>query len=255
MLGIDQILKYAQSDKLTKHILQEYFQYEILDSFFKQEGSSDYSFIGGTAIRIAYGGGRYSEDLDFDTTNIDGFDTLLPAVVQDMRYKGFEIEFRLIHKGAYHCHLKFPRILHAYGLSGYEEEKMLIKFDAAPFSRLYTTTDSLSNYGIFRKIQVAPSSILLAKKLLTIGSRKHPKGRDLYDVTWVWGMGRPDENYLKNESNITLKKALLSVGDYVSTLDLQSLVEETKQFFINSGDVNRILEFPEFINQQLRKLK
>lgn len=254
MLSIDQILQYAQSDRLTKHILQEYFQYEILDSFFKQEGSVEYSFIGGTAIRIAYGGRRYSEDLDFDTTNLDGFDELLPDVIKDMEYKGYDIEFRLIHKGAYHCHIKFPKILHTYGLSGYEEEKMLIKFYAASISKLYKTTAALSNYGIFRTIQVAPSSVLLAKKLLTIGARRRPKGRDLYDVTWLWGMGMPDDSYLKSESDTTLKAVLQDVSKYVSTLDLASLATETKQFLINPDDVNRILHFPDFIKQELGKL-
>jgi len=255
MIGIDQILKYAQSDKLSKHILQEYFQYEILDSFFKQEGSMDYSFVGGTAIRIAYGGGRYSEDLDFDTTNIDSFEKLLSLVIKDMEYKGYELEFKFQHKGVYHCHIKFPRILHTYGLSGYKEEKMLIKFDAAPFSKLYCVSQSLSNYGIFRKIQVAPSPVLLAKKLLTIGARKRAKGRDLYDVTWLWGMGTADPEYLKNESRMTLKQILSDVQNYVTTLDLQTLAIETKEFLINPDDVNRILEFSEFINQQLKKIK
>jgi len=254
MIGIDQILKYAQSDKLTKHILQEYFQHEILDSFFKQEGSMDYSFVGGTAIRIAYGGGRYSEDLDFDTTNLASFEKLLALVIKDMEYKGYELEFKFQHKGVYHCHIKFPRILHTYGLSGYEEEKMLIKFDAAPFTKLYTVSQSLSNYGVFRRIQTAPSPVLLAKKLLTIGARKRPKGRDLYDVTWLWGMGIPDSDYLQKESQTTLKEVMIAVGDYVATLDLPTLANETKEFLINPDDVNRIIEFPSFIKQQLSKL-
>lgn len=255
MLGIDQILKYAQSKKLTKHILQEYFQYEILDSFFKQDGSSDYSFIGGTAIRIVYGSRRYSEDLDFDTTNIDGFDSLLPDVIQDMRYKGFEIEFRLIHKGAYHCHIKFPRILRLYELSGYKEEKVLIKFDATPITKLYSNIESISNFGIFRKVKVAPPSVLLAKKLLTIGARKRPKGRDLYDVTWLWGMSSPDEDYLQKEGSSTIKEILPKVIEYVSTLDMQVLANETRQFLINQDDINRIIEFPDYLKQQLHKLK
>jgi len=254
MIGIDQILKYAQSDKLTKHILEEYFQHEILDSFFKQEGSMDYSFVGGTAIRIAYGGGRYSEDLDFDTTNLASFEKLLALVIKDMEYKGYELEFKFQHKGVYHCHIKFPRILHTYGLSGYEEEKMLIKFDAAPFTKLYTVSQSLSNYGVFRRIQTAPSPVLLAKKLLTIGARKRPKGRDLYDVTWLWGMGAPDADYLQKESQTTLKEVMIAVRDYVATLDLPTLANETKEFLINPDDVNRIIEFPSFIKQQLSKL-
>jgi predicted nucleotidyltransferase component of viral defense system len=254
MLSIDQIIQFAKSNKLTKNILKEYFQQEILDSFFKQDGSFDYSFIGGTAIRIIYGSQRYSEDLDFDTTNIDSFDSLLPLVIHDMETKGFEIEFRLIHKGAYHCHIKFPSVLHTYGLSGYAEEKILIKFDAAPIPKLYTITEKLSNYGIYRLIQVAPSSVLLAKKLLTICARKRPKGRDLYDVTWLWGMGDPDEIYLKEVSDQSIKEVLTQVKDYVATLNLGELAIETKGYLIKREDVDRILTFPDFIEQKLKSL-
>jgi hypothetical protein len=45
------------------------------------------------------------------------------------------------------------------------------------------------------------------------------------------------------------------VVDYVSTLDMQALANETKEFLINPDDVNRILEFPNFIAQQLQKIK
>jgi predicted nucleotidyltransferase component of viral defense system len=254
MLAINQILNYAQQDKLSRHILQEYFQHEILDSFFRQEGSLEYSFIGGTAIRLMYGGQRFSEDLDFDTTNIEAFDHLLELTIKDMRGKGFEIDYRLIHKGAYHCHIKFPEVLHTYGLSGYKEEKLLVKFDAAPFDRLYANKTRLGNYGIYRQIHVAPPSVLLAKKLLTVQARRRPKGRDLYDITWLWGMGSPDEAYLRDIGQTTAKKIVQELSQYVKTLNLDDLVRETSNFLIKKEDSIRITSFPDYIDQKLLTL-
>jgi len=249
------LTQFAGLSAFNKHALAEYYQHELLDSLFKQKGSEHFSFHGGTAIRIIYGGRRVSEDLDFDTDNIDSFDDLLLAVIDDMQIKGFELEFRLIHKGAYHCHIKFPKVLKELGLSGYDQEKLLIKIDASPTNELITEGVLLHNYNVFRNIYVDPSDIILAKKLITIPERNRPKGRDMYDVTWLWGMAKPNAKYLENNLGLTLKQILTNVHKYVSTLNLEALASETSHFLINPDDVNRILEFPEFIDQQLKKLK
>jgi len=254
MLSNDQIVSFTKSSNITKNILQEYLQHELLDSFYKQSGSENYSFIGGTAIRIVYGGKRFSEDLDFDTTDLESFDRILSEVVEDMKYKGFNLEFRLIHKGAYHCHIKFPKILQIHGLSGYDEEKLLVKFDASNTDILYSQKNILNNYGVFQTINVAPPSILLSKKLLTIQSRKRPKGRDLYDVTWLWGMAKPDESYIRSNTNKDLHTTLQELLQYVITLDLDDLSKQTSIFLEQSSELSRILNFPSFIEQKIKEL-
>lgn len=255
MIDPSSLTQFAGVSMFNKHALTEYYQHELLDSLFKQKGSEHFSFHGGTAIRIIYGGRRFSEDLDFDTDNIESFDELLGNVVNDMISKGFELEFRLIHKGAYHCHVKFPKILKELGLSGYDQEKLLIKIDAAPVEELITGSTLLKNYNVFRNINVNPSDVILAKKLITIPERNRPKGRDMYDTTWLWGMGEPNVEYLKKITGLSLKQILEKVYQYVISLDLEVLANETKPFLINPDDVNRILQFPDFINQQLRKLE
>jgi len=67
MLTFDQIKKVYPEEVLIKNpraVLVEYLQHEILDSIYKQPGSENLSFIGGTAIRIVYESKRFSEDLD-----------------------------------------------------------------------------------------------------------------------------------------------------------------------------------------------
>ena len=73
MLTFDQILsRYSSQERLyPRNILVEYIQCEILDSLFKQKEGISLSFIGGTALRIVYGGNRFSEDLDFDNFGLD----------------------------------------------------------------------------------------------------------------------------------------------------------------------------------------
>jgi predicted nucleotidyltransferase component of viral defense system len=255
MLTIDQILSYTKSSKISKNILTEYYQHELLGSIFSQSGSENYSFIGGTAIRICYGGSRFSEDLDFDTTSLESFDKLMSETVKDMSSKGFILESRLVHKGAYHCYLKFPDVLKSFGISGYDEEKLLIKIDATATDKLYTSNNLVNKYGIFQTIKVAPVSTILSKKLITITGRKRPKGRDLYDVTYLWGMTEPDQDYLKQTADITLKDQLNHLVKFVNTLDLKSLAADVSPFLINPKDIERVLHFDEFLKSKLSAAK
>ncbi len=251
MLTTNQILSYAQSGTITKNILTEYYQHELLDSLFRQKGSENYTFIGGTAIRICYFGARFSEDLDFDTTDLSLFDDLMTATIAHMTAKGFVVESRLIHKGAYHCYLKFPSILKTTGISGYSEEKLLIKVDATKVEQLFTQSHLLNKYGVFQSIKVAPKSTILAKKLLTISERKRPKGRDLYDVTYLWGMVEPDVIYLEKIAKTSLNDRLIHLINYMKTLDLPDLARDVAPFLTNPNDQDRVLHFDQFLKSKL----
>ncbi len=255
MLTIDQILSYTNSSKISKNILTEYYQHELLASFFSQKGSEIYSFIGGTAIRICYGGTRFSEDLDFDTTSLKDFDDLVVSTIKDMASKGFIIESRIVHKGAYHCYLKFPDVLKNSGISGYDEEKLLIKIDATNTSSLFTTSYLLNKYGVFKSIKIASPATLLSKKLITITERKRPKGRDLYDVTYLWGMVEPDQKYLTTIAQISLKDQLSKLMQYLDTLDLNALAADVSPFLMSPNDIDRVLYFKDFLKTKLSTAK
>ena len=251
MLNPAQIIFFAKLKKFSRYALMEYCQHELLDSFFKQKGSENFSFMGGTAIRIVYGGQRFSEDLDFDTGDISGFDDLLKRVLNDMINKGFSLEFRLIHKDVYHCYIKFPQLLYELGLSPHQDEKLLIKIDVSVETNLVSSDFLLNNYSIFRNIKVTPPEIILAKKLLTILARKRPKGRDLYDVIWLWGLIEPNQDYLLQTTGQSLQTVLKEIGSYLIKLDLQAMQQEVKLFLLDAADADRILLFPKFIEQKL----
>ncbi|MFH1244366.1 MAG: nucleotidyl transferase AbiEii/AbiGii toxin family protein [bacterium] len=251
MLTLKQILSYTTASRITKNILTEYYQHELLSSLFSQNNSEFFSFIGGTAIRICYGGIRFSQDLDFDTSKLDASDELLKNTIIDMTAKGFVIESRLVHKGTYHCYLKFPHVLKSFGISGYSEEKLLIKIDATTCQSFQSTPHILNKYGVFETIKVAPASTILSKKLLTIGERKRPKGRDLYDVTYLWGLTEPDIEYLQTVAEVSLKDQLRKLIKYVDTLNLSDLARDVAPFLLNLSDSKRITNFGEFLKSKI----
>ena len=66
MLNLFEIKKLSKNIGIAAlNIIRENIEIEILDSLSKSELSDRIIFYGGTAIRLAYSGPRFSEDLDF----------------------------------------------------------------------------------------------------------------------------------------------------------------------------------------------
>ncbi|MBI4653135.1 nucleotidyl transferase AbiEii/AbiGii toxin family protein [Candidatus Kuenenbacteria bacterium] len=257
MLTLEQIKNFIGIDifqKNPKAALIEYLQYEILDSLYKQKNSEKLSFIGGTAIRIVYQSQRFSEDLDFDNfgLNFTNFKKLLDAVAKDMTLKGFEIEFRLVEKMAFHCYIKFPNILFLNKLSSNDNEKILIRIDTVEKEKkIKPKIFIINNFGVYRKILVNPIETILSQKILTILERKREKGRDFYDVSYLFGITKPDYEYFKNNRNLdqkTIKKKLLAKID---ELNMKKLSNEVLPLLLKPEDIDRVLTFREYIKQKL----
>lgn len=66
MLHLSEIEKLAKKIEIAPlNIIREYFEIEILNELSKSVLAERIIFYGGTALRLAYGGERFSEDLDF----------------------------------------------------------------------------------------------------------------------------------------------------------------------------------------------
>lgn len=57
------------------NVRREYYQHLFLSYFYQQPKSEQILFKGGTALRILYNSPRFSEDLDFNSANINNRDT------------------------------------------------------------------------------------------------------------------------------------------------------------------------------------
>lgn len=259
MLSFQELKKYYPENVFKDNknlVLVEYIQYELLDSIFKTKGSERISFMGGTAIRIVYDSSRFSEDLDFDNFGLSfaEFSDLLDGVVMDMKQKGFEIEFRLVQKGAYHCYIKFPEILYKNNLSNNKDEKILVRIDTvSKEKRFEPKLARLDKFDIYQDIKVDPADIILSQKFATIIQRKRPKGRDFYDVSYLLGFSEPNYDFLKKEYGIKDKKELKKeIVKKCDQIDFKEMERGAQPFLINPAkDRNRILTFREYIEQKL----
>lgn len=239
-----------------RHMLREYLQYKILQAIFNSPLASKLSFIGGTALRIVHGNTRFSEDLDFDNFDLTPaeFDHLSQLVKKALEREGYEIETRNVYKKAFRCYIRFPKLLFAAGLTPIEAEKILIQIDTLGHGFQYRPERVILNqFDVFTEIFVTPADILLSQKIHAAMTRKRPKGRDFFDITFLLGKTRPNYPYLKLKLNISgsqsLKRRLVA---FCRQLDFKALSTEVQPFLFTPGDSRRVTAFFQFI--QIAKL-
>lgn len=257
MLTLEQISGYFPlplRQRNPRGMLVEYLQYELLDSLFKNAVAAELCFIGGTAIRILHNSDRFSEDLDFDNFGLSfsQFEELLKTACRDMEYKGFLIEYRVVEKGAWHCYIRFPKILHEAGLSPDTERKILIRIDSEAKEKLYDPKNVfLNRFSVYRQILAAPATILLAQKMMAILYRKREKGRDIFDVSFLAGFAAPDYEYIERTTKLDQVEFLRRFEERLGELDLNSLARDVEPFLFVPEQRERVTSFRDFWSTKL----
>lgn len=255
MLTLEQIREYFPAQAVKRNprgILVEYLQYELLDSLFKLEKAASLSFVGGTAIRMLQQSPRFSEDLDFDNFGLTfgQFEQAIQKTCRDMEAKGFLVEYRPVERGAYHCYLRFPEILYKSGISPDAGQKILIRIDTERKERFYEPQRYLLNrFTIYRQIITATLSILLSQKMMTVMQRKREKGRDLFDVSILLGVARPDFDYIARYLGIGKKEIIEQFTRRLEELDLEYLARDVEPFLFSPEQKERVLTFREYWRQ------
>jgi len=253
MLSLQEIEKYYPKSiqKFKRNLLREYLQYKILQIIFDSEYASKLVFLGGTALRIVHGNTRFSEDLDFDNFGLekDEFDGVSQLVKKKLELEGYQVEVRNVFKGAYRCYVRIPKLLFDSGLSGYEEEKILIQLDTAPHGFAYNPEKIILNkFEVFTEINATPLDIVLAQKIFAIFNRKAMKGRDFFDTVFLLSKTRPNYEYLQLKLKIKngqeMKDKLLALE---GKIDFKELAKDVEPFLFNAEDSKKVLLFVEYI--------
>lgn len=255
MEDLESVLRYAKSKNCPVHnprgLYVEYLQYEMLRSIFKH--TTKLSFIGGTALRMIFSTQRFSEDLDFDNFGLsaDEFTVLTEKVQKDLEALGFQVQFRNVFKGAYHCYFKFSEMLFRYGFSPHENEKILVRLDTVRQDfNFIPETAVLENFGMFFEVKHNPKDILLSQKFIAALERNRSKGRDFYDITYLRGLTQPNLGYLKQKIGIgsltELKEKLL---ERCAEVDFNEMAKDVAPFLFDARDAIRITKFKQYIEQ------
>ncbi len=255
MLELQQIKKGypEQLQGFERAIVREYLQVKILQAIFENKLASKLSFLGGTALRIMHGNNRFSEDIDLDNFGLSwqAFGELIEGVKLFLELEGFLVETSMVAKDAFHCDLRFPKLLHEQGLSPHQQEKILIQLDTVAQGYPYSSEVRILNmFDVFTEIRVTPLNVLLSQKIYTAVNRKRPKGRDFYDITFLFSKTKPDFGFIHQKMGIrspeSLREKLLL---RIESFDFDALASDVAPFLIAKEQVNRVVKFREFWKQ------
>jgi len=256
MLSLEQIkTQYSlQEQQFSKALLKEYLQYQVLSIAFSSFLGEKLTFTGGTAVRIAYGSDRFSEDLDFDVPGLseNEFDRFTKYLETQLEKKGLITEHRNVHKGVYRCYLKFPHLLCDYKLSDLVTEKILIQLDLSDkVSIIQGTTFLLNKFDVFKEIRVYSPEILILKKIEALLRRKRTKGRDIYDIVYLFSQVSPealDFGLLDEKLGIhNLADLKVALKEFIKQVNLKDLAMDVRLFLLDPQKVDRVLLFDRFV--------
>lgn len=253
MLNIERIAAFYPEHlrHFQQNLLREYFQHKILEIIFDSPYGQHLAFMGGTALRIIHGIGRFSEDLDFDNLGLTRSDFLaLSGLIQKkMSMEGYQVEIKNVFHGAFRTSIRISGVLFESGLSAHKGAKVLIQVDTQKQSFTYQPEMIVLNkFDVFLRIQTVPADILLAQKIYAIFNRKRSMGRDYYDAVFLLGRTRPNMDYLALKMNIqrpdTLKERLL---DHCDRQDFKRLTADVEPFLMNPGEIKKVVYFKDYI--------
>lgn len=252
MLDFQQIKNQypLQLQVFERAILREYLQYKILQAIFESKLASKVTFIGETALRILHGNQRFSEDIDLDNSNLtwENFADLMDQVSRFLSLEGFNVELTKLSRGAYHCSIRFLEILFEQGISPHRSEKILIQVDTtAQGYGFQPDVMILNKFDVFTQVRSAPLDLLLAQKIFTAVNRKQPMGRDFYDITFLFGLTRPDFGFLNQKLGVGTPEELRHVVlEHIQAFDFENLARDVTPFLIDPNQVNRVKKFKTF---------
>ena len=256
MISLEQIKKYYPENlrPFERFLLREYLQCKVLEIIFDSKFANRFAFIGGTALRLLHGSERFSEDLDFDNFGLskEDFSDLTSHIKSKLELEGYEVEIRSVERGAFHCYIRFPKLLYETGLTGHEEEKILIRLDSeSQHFEFQPETFILNKFDIFTAIKVTPGNILLAQKFYAVINRERNKGRDFYDIVFLLGRNfKPEYDFLNQKLSIRNAEELKArLMEKLKKIDIEEMIDDVRPFLFNIKDEKKIRMFKTFIEQ------
>lgn len=254
MLTISDISRFFPEEVHARKrgMLREYLQYIILQTIYTSKYKNQLIFLWWTCLRIVYNTRRFSEDLDFDNRGMtEGDFTELGVIIsQHLGHFWIDCEVKMAFKWAFHCYIRMPKILKEYGLSGYEDEKILIQIDTVPQPYFYEPVfHILGNFWFRETLLATPKEILFAQKIAAAYGRKRTQGRDFYDIQFLlsWWI-KPEYSYIEKVFSINnpdeLREFMLEKNKWI---DFNKLAQDVEPFLFREEDVKLVRDFPKMV--------
>ncbi len=258
MIRIEQIRNFFPAQirgdsGFDKYMLKEYLQLMILDYLSSTPSVRKMAFIGGTNLRLVKGIDRFSEGLDFDCKEFskEEFIEMTNGIIQFLERSGLSVEVRDKENPkltAFRRNIYFPELLFDLGLSGYKEERFLIKIESQDQGISYPhVMTNIKGCGFFFPFPVPSDGVLCSMNIAAMLSRA--KGRDFYDLMFLLSQSKPDYDFLSKRCGIhNLQEFKQATAKLLKTVDLKKKQKDFEHLLFNKANSEKILRFGEFVD-------
>ena len=244
----------ANNANFQKHLLKEYIELLAMECLVQSAYSDKLTFIGGTNLRLIHSIDRFSEDLDFDCKNLshEDFIQMTDGLIRYLSLQGLQVEVRDKENSkltAFRRNVYFPELLFSLQLTGHREERFLMKIEAQDQGIAYPREmATISKLGFYFPVPVPSVSVLLSMKLSALLARQ--KGRDFYDVLFLWQRTKPDYNFLAQSQGIENEQQLIArLEETISHTDLKTKQRDFEHLLFDPHKSEQVLHFMEIIGR------
>ena len=211
-------------------IVREYAQTIILRAIYQTDFAQKIFFMGGTALRFAYGLKRFSEDLDFNAEKLSlaDFKEILASCSKALEKEGFTCEISQKERTSLLIgQLKLTNILQNYKITPLKSEKLMVKVEInRPVWHMETESAVVDRFGYLFSILLMSKGALLSGKVDALINRF--RGRDIYDVIFMLQRKFP----LKVE----LKQVILERIENINPNELMRLSKQVEPFLVDEEE-------------------
>ena len=190
MTDLNKIRQTAQKDNVTTALVfKEHVQLVILEYLFRKGLFSKLVFQGGTALRLAYQGVRYSEDLDFvlKQKDEDVFrnlgEQLHPLASHVKKLVPMITGAQLKAQKETDTFQRYCLIIEADFLNA--KDKTNIEIVNVPSHEHHTVMIRHPELALAPAVTVETAREILSDKIVAFAAREYIKGRDLWDVFFI----------------------------------------------------------------------
>jgi len=229
------------------------------------------AFYGGTCLRLLHGINRFSEDMDFSLLAPNPafrFEDFFPAVVEEFRLAGKEVEIKMKHKGMpssiESAFLKESSEVFDIGFTTEKRLKVKIEVEIDPPPKFAT---EMKVVQLPRNFLVRAYDLpgLYAGKISAALFRKwktRVKGRDWYDVVWYiqHGVELDLEHLIERAreseptADVSSREALIETFDRrIDAIDFESARADVRPYVFDASELD--IWDARFFKEIVRKIR
>ena len=268
--------KMVEDMRLVPGVAEDNIQHEVMQKialaglarggFFEKA-----AFYGGTCLHLLHGMRRFSEDIDFSLLEPDRgfqFEDYFPAVVEEFKLAGKEVEIKMKHKGMpsaiESAFLKESSDVYDIGFTTEKRLKVKIEVDIDPPPKFATEMKTMSSPRTFW-LRSYVKSDLFAGKVSAALFRKwknRVKGRDWYDVVWYicnrvpLNIGHLVERAKESEPGAdvsTPEKVIAAFDAKIEAVDFDNAKQDVVPYLTDLSELD--IWSKEFFRQMVRKIE